>query len=423
MSDFTDSCRMCAIKTKNLRNLYQVDDEHGKTLAQKIKECLSLSFYEFELRPKCICTKCVTKLNSVYEFYQLIRSSDEIFKKIVATEFITKPEIVTVDDEVKDLKPLKLISAHSDVKVKPIKINVPKTKQKVETNVEQSHNQPHVFVNDINPDLERLWRQKLGLQSTGEKYRKVQRKPAAIVKRQRRSNSFKEKLQNADFQCFDCKYIFPTMGKLQTHMRELHETTIECRICMRNFTRHVYSQHLCDGGTEMQCQYCEEKFNSTAMLVKHINQQHKNHHNYKCYDCARAFPTKALLEIHKPTHDTEEKRFVCDICDDRFPTRYKIKEHIETTHTDKRSFLCATCGKNFNNVTNWRLHVNRHTPTKPVACPQCPKRFFDKHGLKKHEEIHAEQQFICDICGSVMRSKASYSEHMSKSNCIAIKKP
>lgn len=331
-SDFNDSCRMCAIKSKNLRNLYQADEE-GKTLAQKIKECLSLSFYEFELRPKCICTKCIAKLNSVYEFYQLIKSSDEIFKKIVATEFITKPEVDTAKDEFKDLKPLILAKTQRTVtKIKPIKIDAVTTKRADKPKLEAFHEKPQVFVNEINPDLERLWRQKLGLLTKGHK------KPAASnMKRRRQSaNYFADKHQDTEFQCYDCKSMFPSAGKLRTHMHELHETMIECRICMKSFTRHAYTLHLCDGGNEMECQYCSKKFNSTVTLVKHINQQHKNHHNYKCYDCARAFPTKALLEIHKPTHDTEEKRFVCDICDERFRTRYQIKEHIETTHTDKR---------------------------------------------------------------------------------------
>lgn len=77
------------------------------------------------------------------------------------------------------------------------------------------------------------------------------------------------------------------------------------------------------------------------------------------------------------------------------------------------AFLCPTCGKSFNNPTYLRAHVRRHTPTKPIACPKCPKRFFDKYGLKKHIEVHDDAQFICDICGSVMRSKSSYQEHMS----------
>lgn len=58
--------------------------------------------------------------------------------------------------------------------------------------------------------------------------------------------------------------------------------------------------------------------------------------------------------------------------------------------------------------------MSRHTPTKPVACPQCPRRFFDKNGLKKHLEVHIEADYVCDICGSVMRSKASYYEHKRK---------
>lgn len=332
-SNFNDSCRLCAVKTKNLRNLYQADED-GKTLVQQIKECLGLSFYEFELRPKCICTKCVTKLNTVYEFYQLIKSSDEIFKKIVATEFITKPEADTAEDDIKDLKPLILANTrHSVTKIKPIKINAVTTKREDNPTLKAFHEKPHVFVNEINPDLERLWRQKLGLLTKAQSSPKT-----TIVKRRRQlANYFADKHPQAtEFQCFDCKSAFPSVGKLRAHMHELHETTIECRICMQSFTRHAYATHLCGGGNEMECQYCSKKFSATVALVKHINQLHKNHHNYKCYDCARAFPTKALLEIHKPIHDTEEKRFVCDICDERFRTRYQIKEHIETTHTDKR---------------------------------------------------------------------------------------
>lgn len=338
--NFIDSCRTCAIKTKNLQNLYQVN-EHGKTLAQKIKECLSLSFYEFELRPKYICTKCVSKLNAVYEFHERIKSSDEIFKKIVASEFVTKSETATADDEFKDLKPLILMNTHSDTTVQPI-INKLRPKREDiyvdESKVEQFHDEPHPPVDDINSDLERRWQQKFGIhriQRVQGIKRKIHKKPVA-VKPKRRLNYFRDNLKATKFQCYDCKSTFPSMGKLKAHMRELHETTIECRICMKSFTRHAYVQHLCDGGMEMQCQYCIKKFNSTAMLIKHINRQHKNHHNYKCYDCARAFPIKALLEIHKPTHDTEEKRFVCDICGNRYRTRYQIKEHIETTHTDKR---------------------------------------------------------------------------------------
>lgn len=331
--NFTDSCRTCAIKTKNLQSLYQVN-EHGKTLAQKINECLSLTFYEFELRPKSICTKCVSKLTTVYEFHQRIKSSDEIFKKIVATEFITKPESDSADDEFKNLKPLILVNTQSDTKVQPTIDTKPKEDPDDESNVEPFHDEPHLSADDINSDLERRWKQKFGIQSIQRVQRRVRKRRP--VKRRPRLNCFKDKRKATEFQCYDCKSSFHSLRKLKAHMHESHDTTTECRICMKKFTRHEYGRHLCDGGTEMKCQYCAEKFTSTAVLVKHINQRHKDHHNYKCYSCARAFPQKALLEIHKPTHDTETLRFVCDICDNRYSTRYQIKEHIETTHTDKR---------------------------------------------------------------------------------------
>lgn len=413
---FTDYCRTCATRTKNLKNLYQVQ-ESDKTLAGKLKECSSLSFYEFELRPRSICTVCIAKLNAAYEFHLLIKESDEKFKQLVASEFVCKSETnESADNELNDMKPLLLANSHTTQTkgrslVKPLRH--PKQESIHIGALKVLGDASDSLIDKRDADLERQWQIKCGL------LKQPNKKPVATVKRQR-LRCMRDKRAATKYQCYDCKSAFSTVSRLKAHLREPHHTTTtmkECRICMKELTQHAYEQHLCDGGTQMEsieCQYCMEKFRSTVMLVKHINRQHKTHHNYKCYDCARAFPSKALLEIHKPTHDTEEKRFICDICGDRYRTRYQIKEHIETTHTDKRSFLCATCGKSFNNVTNWKLHVNRHTPTKPIACDKCPKRFFDKHGLKKHMEVHVEAEFICDICGSVMRSKASYSEHMRK---------
>lgn len=328
----TDCCRTCATNTKHLENLYEVNGS-GKTLADKLKECLSFSFYEFELRPRSICSTCVKKLHAAHEFYQLIKRSDEKFKKSVASEFVCKTETNEANgDRLKDLKPLLLISSNT----KPIRPQ-PMVKVKETKRENISGNALNVATFDSKPspsfmdELERRWQKKFGLQT------KPTKKRAATIKR-RRLSSYKtsDKKIASEFQCYDCKSTFPSMERLKTHSREFHHTTIECRICSKEFTRHAYDQHLCDGGDEMQCQYCEEKFQSTVMLVKHINRQHKNHHNYKCYDCARAFPTKALLEIHKPTHNLEEPKFVCDICGNRYRTRYQIKEHIETTHTDKR---------------------------------------------------------------------------------------
>lgn len=335
--DFTDYCRTCARKKpKILQNLYQVHG-NGKTLAGKIKECISFSFYEFELRPKFICMDCISKLNAAYEFYRLVKNSDEKFKELVASELVGKSEAMEADDEpLIDLKPLILVKSQTkQTKVQPIINKLNRKHEDVhvnEPNMQQFYGESDPNMDKIILDIEKRWKRKLGIQT------KPIKRQATVKQRQkpRLRRPFKDELTASEFQCFDCKSMHASMTKLKAHLRDSHNITIECRICGKKFTRHAYIRHLCDGRTEMQCQYCNSKFNSTVLIVKHINCHHKNKQNYKCAQCARAFPTKTLLDIHKPIHDMDENKFLCDICGSRFRTRYQIKEHIETTHTDKR---------------------------------------------------------------------------------------
>ncbi|XP_031635839.1 gastrula zinc finger protein XlCGF46.1-like isoform X2 [Contarinia nasturtii] len=376
---FSEYCRTCAIESKDLRSLYEVN-KNGKTIAELIELCAQFSLNENEIRPKNICKNCVVMLNTAFEFYNLVRSSEQRLLGNDETLDIKKEETKQLPFSMED-------------QVENIFVEEPNVILSCNENEEQS-------VTVDSSDIERSVR----------KRRKRTRKSVGVKKVHTKSGrAVINNLASTDFECYKCKQSFSSIHKVNEHFKD-HEITSKCRICLKKCTRCEYFQHLCQGA-KIDCQYCQKSFSTTPSLIKHINRNHKSHKNYKCYDCAKSFHTKLLLEIHKPTHDTEEKRFVCDLCQSRFRTRFQIKEHMELTHTDKRSFLCSTCGKSFKNPTYLRAHVKRHTSTKSVACPKCPKRFFDKHGLKKHIEVHDDGRFVCDICGSVMRSRGSYMEH------------
>lgn len=333
---FSNFCRTCAKESIYLQSLYHFA-ENDKTFADMIKMCTQISFYEFELRPKVICKDCVIKLNAAYEFYNLVRCSEETFKTMVSSQIFTKSEASTNEA----MKESKLAASwhvviQRKVETEPVKM----TESIVEPKTEVLERAEDIFVAEMRANLSNGGSERPCKKKTG---RKCKYKRGISKKQDKQSIASKKRKIDvhrpyAGFECYKCRKSFPSHFKVQVHLRE-HDATRKCRVCLKKFTQFAFFKHLCDDGTDMKCQYCSKPFQSTHTLVKHINGIHKDHPNYKCYDCAKAFPSKTLLEIHKPTHHGEENKFVCDICGSRYRTRFQIKEHMELKHSDRRSIF------------------------------------------------------------------------------------
>lgn len=318
-------CRVCAKKSKDLRSLHE-EIECGKTISELVEMMTQFTLHEDDVRPNHICEDCVAMLNTAYEFYNLVRCSEQKFEDLVSSNFSTSDiksenSFKTSLEELHNSNFLIDGPCKMDTETENIFIEEPNVILLCDEN-EKPHSIKCVSpVEIVRPKRERETRSRKTIKRTK-------------VVRTRRSN-----INNmmGEFECYKCRLGFPSLFKVKTHLQE-HDAMTKCRICMKTLNHCEYAQHLCKG-QEIDCQYCSKSFNTTIGLIKHINKNHKKHKNYKCYNCARAFHTKLLLEIHKPSHDAEELRFVCDICGNRFRTRYQIKEHIEINHTDKRCNL------------------------------------------------------------------------------------
>lgn len=335
-------CRICVTEAQNLRNLFR-ENGHGESIVQTINVCTRIQMKEDEGKPNQICDVCVKKLNTVYEFHNLVKYSEKKCEQLIANQWVLKmkakaggaesaPNCVIKQDEliVKLVKPKK--------EIPPINGGIGQTFVEPE-DIFIAEPEVAILTDDNDPPM-RDKKQNNEKQSRAERAeRRSQRDPVFGFEPHKKTESvdwskfFDNKSANS-LDCNKCNLTFRTAHKTQMHLKE-HDPSETCRICMRSFTRNQYLEHLCEG-SEITCEYCQAVHKTTVDFIRHINKDHKDHRNYKCYKCARSFHTKALLEIHKPSHDKEEKRFICDICDERFRTRYLIKEHMEITHTDKR---------------------------------------------------------------------------------------
>jgi hypothetical protein len=74
----------------------------------------------------------------------------------------------------------------------------------------------------------------------------------------------------------------------------------------------------------------------------------------------------------------------------------------QVIHTDKRDFACTQCDRNFNRAERLRRHLVRvhgvGGRTKDFACEFCPKAFWDKYALSRHQKLMHPGQIPEDAC-------------------------
>ena len=143
-------------------------------------------------------------------------------------------------------------------------------------------------------------------------------------------------------------------------------------------TNHDYSQKMQitsngkendNEGNNVNCDYCDSKFSTKSMLVKHLRicvKTSETSQPYKCPTCHKAFAALGNCNLHQRIH-TGEKPYKCPTC---------------------------TCGKSFRNSGNCKSHQRIHTGEKPYKCPTCGKSFSDMSASKRHQRIHTGEKTI-----------------------------
>lgn len=155
-------------------------------------------------------------------------------------------------------------------------------------------------------------------------------------------NTHYETCKSQNFQCKNCKKIFPNFGTMKQHMVREHNTTMDntCAVCHINFVnepalrKHMEANHSTNVVVTTTQQTSGENTGATTPL-------------YTCNHCQFKSTDKALFDEHFRKHLTgaKPKPFKCRLCAQRFETRDAATQHARQHQPN--FFKCGTCSMSF----------------------------------------------------------------------------
>lgn len=185
--------------------------------------------------------------------------------------------------------------------------------------------------------------------------------------------------------------------------------------------------------TNFKCKFCLDVFPSSQGVQLHYTRKHQEVDILKCPCCDTVSDDVLAFIGHIKSYHTErldpfeeraklkekerlaDKPFKCDKCSASFNIKYKLDSHlayhakiesrvIEQNNDPSRIYECPVCKKRFKHKDNLRRHFNLHLENNPFSCdfPNCNKKFNSDYNLRRHKELHSgpreKQRVRCPLC-------------------------
>lgn len=192
----------------------------------------------------------------------------------------------------------------------------------------------------------------------------------------------------------------------------------KCDICNKSFlTRDDRNEHINNHFTLYDCGNCGQTFVGDRQFRHHTQSRQCNRIKkpqpnanvneitiYECYICHKSniFSLRSLKVHINRMHSIEskpKKQYSCSICHRLFANIYIMRNHMTEIHTKANQFQCTTCNKQFNRMSNLKLHRLIHENKMPCKCQFCGKSFRTMSGVNLHIRTHTGvRPYKCDIC-------------------------
>lgn len=201
-----------------------------------------------------------------------------------------------------------------------------------------------------------------------------------------------------------------------------------CRFC-HELKNTIKEKRLCErihiqANKGYECHHCSYRTTRRSTLVWHLDTHlsKENRPIFICQTCGRELRTRNNLREHMDRFhriDQENvRKIICDICDKRFVLHGEIKKHIEAVHLKIRKYSCSKCSITYKRSHNLRDHMkNEHKDSfvsQEYICPICGKILKTSNSLNSHQITHTgEYKYKCDVpgCLSIFRHSNSLRSH------------
>ena len=143
-----------------------------------------------------------------------------------------------------------------------------------------------------------------------------------------------------------------------------------------------------------KCVKCDEDFDKSYLLQRHLDRYHRGLFAYNCPHCNKGLSTATGLKEHLLTHQDDADSHMCPNCGKRFKLKRTMNQHIKEQHDNYGPRYCQhKCGQVCYVQKNMIVHEKgcKNIPNrKPKKCSICweAKWYNDSqlnyHKLTKH---------------------------------------
>ena len=207
--------------------------------------------------------------------------------------------------------------------------------------------------------------------------------------------------------CFLCEAGFFNKVEMKSHMKNLHQGEVSCKLCGQVFTRNgnllIHLRAHEDGTwkreTYQECVQCGSQLKQSSKLSDHCNREGPFHTN-KCVQCPAPSIEFQTHQEHKEHIDIMHGgrfMYVCGLCDEIFENNVFKQRHRKEVHKVglSKKTACPVCGDLFANVN---IHMlSKHKIGDGVECDECNQMFPTSYALEYHKK-RKHGQFLCDLC-------------------------
>lgn len=243
--------------------------------------------------------------------------------------------------------------------------------------------------------------------------------------------------------CPKCPMTYSHKKSLSRHMETHKGTKYSCKSCNQQFTRKDHLRRHMEQHARMKsfkCTQCNKTFGNELTLRNHlIATNHKTIIRGEEYD-----PNKRLKRVAaKEAQKIIDKIKTEDNADDEENDSSDVGEPQPKRNHEKKEYECATCNRKCASKQSLTKHMELHIkdekgdnkrekevnrgsdddsdfdggldwPMDNHECLTCKKRYSTKKSLLRHQLLHEEPNFECDICNVKFYRKDKLKAHYDK---------